>query len=354
MASENGNSLTFIDVNAGIVYAQVGTDHFAAIDAKTGSVLWNFEDKRLRLFTKAVFRSDALFVAAMGTNLSSELIRLDLATGRTDWRVPIADLGGNASPVLCGGEVLVPDYRHRVVSAFNIASGKNDWKTESLPFLFLFPPAVLENNALFLVADKKEPESKQQLLYLSCGDGQPGKTLPVRIDGVSRTPVLLYKDSVVLSGYDRVLGTSLQAIRLGDGTKLWAALIPDEIARFTPTIQENLLVSGAGSVWVLDLETGKIAFREALPTPSVPVAVANGMVFFSRASHTVEARELPSGKLRWKTRIEGLISSNIVALDRNIYVKTAGNRLAVLSMTGQIDSYLQIGKPDASAASASH
>src|SRR5260221_13860008 len=89
VASEKDNSLTFVDANAGKVYTQGGPGRYMAIDAATGSVLWSFWDPNLHLFTKAVFRSDALFVAATGSTSKSELIRLDLATGKADWRTPI-------------------------------------------------------------------------------------------------------------------------------------------------------------------------------------------------------------------------------------------------------------------------
>jgi outer membrane protein assembly factor BamB len=353
VVSENDNSLTFIDVTDGKLYTQVGIGNFVAVNAETGSVLWNFHDKNLRLFTKAVFRSDALFVAATSSNSISELIRLDLSTGKIDWRVPIEGLGGNASPVLCAGDVLEPDYWHKTVSAFNVSTGKKDWTTESQPLLFLFPPAVLDDRALFLVADKNAPESKQQIMSVSCGDGRPGKTLPIQIEGVSRTPVILYKDSAVLSGYDRVRGTSLVAVRMSDGTQLWSALVPDEIARFTPTIQDNLLIAGAASLWVVNLDTGKVAMHEELPTPTVPVAAANGLVFSSRGSQTIEARELPSGKLRWSAKLSGRITSNIAVTDSHVYVKNGKAQLAVLRMTGEVDEYIRIAGPDGPAA-ASH
>jgi outer membrane protein assembly factor BamB len=351
MASENHNSLTFINAHAGKVYTQVGTGHFAAIDAETGSVLWNFQDKHLLFFTKVVFGSDALFVAATGTNSTSELIRLDLATGKAGWRMPIEGLGVNASPVLCAGEVLESDYWRKTVSAFNVLTGKKDWTTESQPFLFLFPPAVLDDRALFLVADKRAPENKQLLISISCGDGRPGKPLPVQVEGVSRTPVLLYNESVaILSGYDKTRGTSLAATRISDGTQLWSALIPDEIARFTPEIQNNLLVAGAASLWVVDLDTGKVALREALPTPTVPVAADNGLAFFSRGGQTIEARELPSGKLHWSAKVKGRISSNIAVTDNHVYVKTGEAQLASLSITGEVRGYFQIAAPSGSAA----
>jgi outer membrane protein assembly factor BamB len=352
--SGNDNSLTFVDANAGKVYAQVEPGHFIAIDGETGSVLWSFRDPNLRLFTKAVFRSDALFVAATGSNSNSELIRLDLATGKADWRALIEGLGGNGSPVLCAGEVLESDYWHKTVSAFNVLTGKKDWTTESQPFLFLFPPAVLDDRALFLVADKNAPESKQLLMSISCRDGRPVKALPVQIEGVSRTPVLLYKESAVLSGYDKIRGTSLAATRMSDGTQIWSALIPDEIARFTPAIQNNLLIAGAASLWVVDLDTGKITFHEALPTPTVPVAAKDGLAFSSRGSQTIEARELPSGKLRWSAKLRGRISSNIAMTDSHVYVKTGEAQLAALKMTGEVDRYLQIGKSGGSASGTLH
>jgi len=299
---EDGPSLTFVEANAGRVYAQAGAGRFVAIDAETGLVAWNFRDKNLRLFTKPAFALNGLFVAATGSNSHSELLRLDPATGRAEWRASIEGLGGNASPVLCGEEVLVSDYWHGTVFGYNATSGKNDWKTDSLPLLFLFPPAVLDDRAFFLAADKKDPEGKQELVSVSCRDGQPLKSLPVHIDGVSRTPVLFYKDAVVLSGYDKTRGTSLQAIRRSDGMQLWSTPIPDEITRFTPSIQDNLLVAGALSLWVLDLDTGKTIFHEALPTASVPIAVANGLVLLSHGNQAVEARDLPSGKLLRRNR----------------------------------------------------
>jgi len=352
VAFASDDSLTFVDVNAGRIYAQAGPGHFSAIDARTGSVLWNFQDEHLRLFTKATFGSDALFVAATGTNSTSELIRLDLATGKAEWRMPIGDLGGNASPVVCAGEVLEPDYWHKSVSAFNVSTGKKDWTTESQPFLFLYPPAVLDDRAWFLVADKNSPGSKQSLMAISCGDGRPVKSLPVQVEGVSRTPVLLYKESVViLSGFDKARGTSLAAMRISDGTKLWSVLIPDEIARFTPTIQNNLLVAGATSLWLVDLDTGRVAFHEALPMPTVPVAAENGLAFFSSDDQTIGARELPSGKLWWSAKLKGRISSNIAVADNHVYVKTGEAQLAMLKMTGEVDGYFQIESPGSLAAS---
>lgn len=341
-------SLTFVGTSAGRIYAQVGVGRFVAIDAETGLVLWSFEDENLRLFTRPAFASDGLFVAATGSNSTSELLRLDPTTGRAEWRVPIEGLGGNGSPVLCGGDVLVADYWHRTVFAYNVANGKNDWKTESLPLLFLFPPAVLDGNAFFLTADREEPESKQKLVSISCREGQLGKSLAVHIGGVSRTPVLFYKDAVILSGYERSRGTSLQALRISDGTQLWSVLVPDEITRFTPSIQNNLLVAGALSLWVLNLDTGKTIFHEALPTASVPIAVANGSVFFSRGDRTVEARDLPSGKMRWKSRLKGTISSNVVVAGGHIFVKTGKAELAALKMTGEVEKYIQIQNSDGS------
>jgi len=349
MASGNDNSLTFVDVHAGKVYTQVGTGQFAAIDAETGSVLWSFQDKHLLVFTKAVFGSDALFVAATGINSTAELIRLDLATGKVGWRTPIEGLGGNASPVLCAGEVLESDYWHKTVAAFNVFTGEKAWTTESQPFLFLFPPAVLDDRALFLVADKRAPEGMQGLVSLSCGDGRPDKPLPVQVEGVSRTPVLLYNESVaVLSGYDMSRGTSLAAMKIIDGTQLWSALIPDEITRFTPAIQNNLLVGGATSLWVVNLDTGKVVLREALQKPTVPVAADNGLAFFSRGGHTIEARELPSGKLRWSVELKGRISSNIAVTGNHVYVKTGEAQLASLSITGEVRGYFQIAAPSGS------
>jgi outer membrane protein assembly factor BamB len=340
--SENNNALTFVDAIDGKVFTQTGVGRFSAFDAETGSVLWSFHDDNLRLFTRAAFRSEALFVAATTSNSNSELIRFDLTTGKTDWRAPIVGLGGNASPVLCGGEVLVADYWHKTVSAFNVVTGKNDWKTDPLPLLFLFPPGVLDSAALFVVGDKRDHETKQQLVSVSCENGQLGKTLPVRVDGVSRTPVLLYKDTVILSGYDRKHGTSLQEIRKSDGTILWSLMIPDEIARFTPTIQGNLLIAGAGSLWVVDLDAGRVALQEALPMPTVPVDAANELAFFSRGRQTVEARELQSGKLRWSAKLRGKISSNIAVSGSHVYLKIGNDHLVGVRMTGEVDRYLQI------------
>jgi outer membrane protein assembly factor BamB len=348
--SETNNGLTFLDTTDGKVFTQNGAGRFSAIDAESGSVLWSFYDANLRLFTRAVFSSGALFVAATSSKSNSELIRFDSRTGKTDWRAPVRGLGGNASPVLCGGEVLVADYWHKNLSAFNVSTGQKDWTTELQPFLFLFPPGVLDDRALFLVADKNAPESNQQLVSISCAEGKLGKRLAVQIEGVSRTPLLLYKESVVLSGYDSVRGTSLAETRMSDGTQIWTALIPDEITRFTPTIQNNLLIAGGASLWVVDLDTGKVAWHEALPGPTVPVAATNELAFSSRGIQTIEAHELLSGKLRWSTKLKGRISSNIAVTDSHVYVKTGEAQLAALKMTGDVDRYIQIagsGRPAA-------
>lgn len=355
LAGQSGASLAFISADDGKVYAQAGPGHLVAVDGKTGSVLWDFRGENLSVLTMAAFRPDALFVAGEGSDSNSELIRLNLASGKADWRAPIPEPGGNASPVLCGEEVLVPDWSHGSVYAYSAATGRSDWNTRSLPLMYFFPPAVVDSSGFFLAVDKKEPESIQRLVAMSCGDGQPHRTLPVQIEGVSRTPVLRYKDSFILLDYDRWKGTSLKAIRMKDGTQLWSASVPDDdVGRFTPVIQDDLLVDGGLSLWVIDLKTGKIVFSNALPISSVPVAVANGLVFFSRGSQTLEARELPSGRLRWRVKLKGRISSNIVATDGRVYVKTGDYELAKLRLTGEIDSYIEIGKPGSSASGVLH
>ncbi len=344
LADHHPSALTFVEVNGDNLYAQGGSGNFAALDTQSGSRRWVFEDSHLRLFTKAVFGSGSVFVAATSADLSkSQLIRVNANTGKEDWRVPLEGLGGNAAPVLCDGEVLAADYWRRTVSAFNVVTGKNDWTTEALPHRFLFPPAILGRNAIFVVADREKPEEKQELMSISCQDGQVTKAMQVQLGGgVSRTPVLLYKDSAILSAYDRSKGTSLKALKMEDGTQLWSAQIPDEIMRFSPALQNNLLVASGSSVWILNLDTGKTVFRETLPIASVPVATGNGLVFLSRGTHTVEARELPSGKLRWKTTLKDTISSNFVVARNRAYVKTGTNQIAVLTMAGEVDGYLRI------------
>ncbi|HEX2710930.1 MAG TPA: PQQ-binding-like beta-propeller repeat protein, partial [Candidatus Acidoferrales bacterium] len=69
-----------------------------------------------------------------------------------------------------------------------------------------------------------------------------------------------------------------------------------------------------------------------------------------RGDQAVEARELPSGKLRWTTRLNGRVSSNIAVADERVYVKTGADSLAQLSLTGVVDRYLKIAKPGAPAA----
>ena len=342
LAGQSGASFAFISADDGKVYAQAGQGRFVAVDGKTGSVLWDFRSESLSVLTRAAFRPDALFVAGVGSDSNSELIRLNLASGKADWRAPIPEPGGNASPVLCGEEVLVPDWWHGSVYAYNAATGRSDWNTHSLPLMYFFPPAVVDSSGFFLAVDKKEPESIQRLVAMSCGDGQPHSALPVQADGGSRTPVLRWGKSLILSGYDRLIGTSLKAIRIQDGVQLWSASVPDDICRFTPVIQDDLLVAGAESLWVIDLRTGKIVFSDALPMPSVIVAVASDLVFLSHGSRIVEARELPSGRLRWRAKLKGRISSNIVVTDGRVYVKIGDHELAKLRLTGEIDSYIEI------------
>jgi outer membrane protein assembly factor BamB len=105
---------------------------------------------------------------------------------------------------------------------------------------------------------------------------------------------------------------------------------------------------------VIDLRTGKTVFSAALPISSVPVAVANDLVFCSRGSRTVEARELLSGRLCWRAKLKGRISSNVVVTDGRVYVKIGDHELAKLRMTGEVDSYIDLEKPGSSASGVLH
>ena len=83
MDSKDSNPLTFVDTNGGKIFTQTGPGRFSAIEAEVGSTLWSFHDSELRLFTRAVFRSGALFVAATGSKSNSELIRFDFGNWKT-------------------------------------------------------------------------------------------------------------------------------------------------------------------------------------------------------------------------------------------------------------------------------
>jgi outer membrane protein assembly factor BamB len=149
LAGQGGASFAFISADDGKVYAQVGPGRLEAVDGQTASVLWDFRSENLSVFTTAAFRPDALFVVGVGSDSNSELIRLNLASGKAHWRAPIPRPEGDSSPVLCGEEVLVPDtlpissvpvavasdlvflsHGSRIVEARELPSGKPRWRVK--------------------------------------------------------------------------------------------------------------------------------------------------------------------------------------------------------------------------------
>jgi hypothetical protein len=56
----------------------------------------------------------------------------------------------------------------------------------------------------------------------------------------------------------------------------------------------------------------------------------------------LEARDLPSGKLRWRTRLKRPIGSNVSTDEKWVYVKTGTGQVAVLTMAGKVERYLKI------------
>ena len=240
---------------------KVADDVILCLDAKTGSIVWEFKTPGSpsgRSSSSTPCISEGKVYAA----LSDHIYCADAATGKEIWRAPLTGKKGPASsPLASGGRVFL---QQNLLTAFDANTGEELWSNEEVKGANQ-SPAIWKNIVLC--------NSSGEL----CGvDSQTGETL-WKVDGGGDGTPVVSGDYVVVSS--RKEGKNIIAYELGEGSPrgLWAKGFLARRYGSSPVIHEGHVYHlGSERHICIELTTGEIAWeRDASSSISSPL-IADG------------------------------------------------------------------------------
>jgi outer membrane protein assembly factor BamB len=242
-------------LSGGRFYVHFGTNGTAALDAKTGSVIWKQTDLKVDHQNgpggSLTEYGDLLLVPVDGMDVQYE-VALEKATGKVAWKSE-----RSAQPFL---KTLAPDRR----------------KAYGTPVVMKTSDGVVSLTTASTRLYALDPATGVEKWHLNYGTGFSNVPLPVS-DG---------KTLVICTGFMKpeVWGVKLEGAK-GDVTEshvIWKqkGQAPDQT---TPVISKGMvfMVSSGGIASCLDLETGDLKWRERIGSDfAASPLVANGLVYF--------------------------------------------------------------------------
>jgi outer membrane protein assembly factor BamB len=280
----------------GRVFVATGPPHgparVIAVDARRGRIVWRRTMSGRPEAANLALGDNRLFVSSDG---DPALLALGPADGRELWSAPGSRIGPPA-PAAAGGVVVVADQN---LNAYSQADGRRIW--EQLGLGDHLGPAI-------------------------AGDGV---WLNQPCPGALR-------------------------LRLADGTRAWGdAPVCGDVHAGIPAVAGRWMVARLDRVQVRDAATG-VLVGGGWPSTYAP-AVAGRIGLFADArrpvqpvafGHTLTARRLPDGKVRWRFRGDGYLDSAPLIARGVAYVGSGSGRLYGLDLrTGRVRWRRDVGAP---------
>jgi outer membrane protein assembly factor BamB len=296
------------------------------------------------------------------------------------WTVPLEER--MSYPVAADGRVFVATgafYRPAEIVAIDARRGRILWRV-TLPGPAYVATLALDDGRLFVSSD-----GDPNLLALAPEDGRvlwsaraPGFGAPVPVassglvvvpgeavtafsqaDGhvVWRMNEFAQDPRVAAAGDSVWIGSSCSGairLRLADGIPLWRDVQPcDGNDSRIPVATADRMYPRGGLQHVRDASAGTV-LGGGWPTSYGP-AIADGIGLFTDASrpvqpvhfgHTLTARDLPAGRVRWRFRGDGYLDSAPLIAGRVAYVGSGSGRLYGLALrTGRVRWRADAGAP---------
>ncbi len=227
---------------------------------------------------------------------------------------------GLASPPVVSGQVVLAVTTNRMVMAFSAETGDLYWQHRKHG-AFEVPP-VVEDDRLYVTTGDLEGRA----YGLRIRDGRetweetvPGTAVPQATDGT-----LLFVASEVGRAF---------ALRLSDGERVWETSTGSAAAA-PIVVGDRLIVATTGdSLLALDVETGRVDARVALPASvSAPPALAGRSLVLPLRSGELLALDASELEERWRVGLDGPVlaapaiasTGEVFVLDRTASVWVVG------------------------------
>jgi len=330
-------------VSAGVVYIASTNGILAALDARSGHVLWQFRAGGA-LFSSPSVQNGVVYIGA----LDGFVYAVDAASGRLRWRSQVDSTGAKiwSSPAVSNGLVIIgvastlsekPKIPGEVL-AFDAATGARRWRTWSeaggTPGGGIWSSPAIDTARGVVYVGIGDPDDGAEALALR--DGQVLWHWRSVARDVADTDVgsgpLLYSDSqgrlrIAVGGKDG----SLYSLDAQNGRVLWHTHVGDHVFS-SPAFADGTLyvvaVLGRRSVsWAVDAETGALHWQRAIPvivygSPAIVgqtlyISIGNA---FGPGDGGVEVLDAASGNQVQYADLHSAVTSSPAVLPSWLYV----------------------------------
>ncbi|ATQ43273.1 PQQ-like beta-propeller repeat protein [Caulobacter mirabilis] len=312
----------------GRIYVMDAEGEVAAVDARTGSVIWrkppeNRTRRDKQAFGGGVAYADGKVYVSSGYRY---VARLDAATGALEWKTnSSAPIHG--APIVTQGRVYVVNTDNEMLT-YDVATGTQAWTYQAL----VEPARILAASSPAAQGDTIVAGfASGEVVALRAGNGndlwnntlaKASRTSALsEIRDVAGRPVI-YQGDVYAASHSGVFG----AIDLRSGQSRWSLPIAS-ITTPWPAGDVVYVISQAGEVICASRESGQVYWIKDL---NAGLATAKkSKLFFGMA----------------KQKVRPLFSGPILASDRLIVVSSDGRAIALNPKTGDFLKEINLGGP---------
>jgi outer membrane protein assembly factor BamB len=265
-----GNYVSYVDsspaVSNGVVYFGSENGIVYALNARTGSKLWSYQTGDYVISSPAIVDG----VVYVGSN-DGYLYAFNATTGAVLWAFPVANgpwgRGVNSSPAVVNGVVYVGSNDYNVY-AVDAKTGTELWSFAT-GYLVQSPPSVVDG-----------------VVYVGSAD------------------------------------QNVYALNATTGTKLWSFQIGHSLAVYSsPAVANGVVYIGDSNIYALNAHTGKVLWRKMGLWSSSSPAIANGIVYLASGSGFLFALKASNGEKSWGYPIsKEYIGSSPTVVNGKLYI----------------------------------
>jgi outer membrane protein assembly factor BamB len=329
----NFNLISAMTVANGVVYA--GTDFgLYALNATKGTKLWQAIDS---VWVAPATANGVVYVPSY----NSSFYAVDAATGTILWNTP-TNGPMLSSPTVVNGTVYAGSQDSHVY-AFDAATGVKLWSYATSAQVAVSPAVV--NGVVYICTSTPD-----EFYALSAATGSLIWNVQV---GCSSTSAIQfpYASAPAVSNGTIYVGSPegiLYALQASTGITLWSYTTAGEIFS-APAVANGTVYFGSedGNVYALKASTGTLLwkYKSGLDVPTAP-AVANGVVYVSSNDGHTYALNAATGAKLWTSGYNNTSFSSPAVANGMLYVGTGSSALAYALKSNPATSNAQSKPPE--------
>lgn len=263
-----------------------GINGIYALDAASGQLVWTYHTRGEDMPTPAVLDGKIVF-----GNGDGHVYELDAATGKELWKVDIGSFVSMSSATVSGHRVILAGTHPDNLYAVDADTGTLAWKT---------PLAAFSSSAG------------------DCAPAVANGIVVTQIEVARAEPGRVASEEVA---FDATTGKILWTTTLGIGA------VPPRNKDAVPMIRDGVVYTGSPvtkTAYALNLEDGRIRWRQPLSRMKAAPAVDGEYVFFPLGNGSIAVLDRSDGKIvnLYQSGNGGFGPQNPVIVNRTLYVGT--------------------------------